>query len=76
MVSICAYDSAQTLSAQPAVPKGVKTLAYTRTFQLADQNAHYPRRYSRRNSHRWRSLLEVSEGQSAHKYFKVGSASS
>ena len=30
MVSITAYESAHTLSAQPAVPQDVKTLAYTR----------------------------------------------
>jgi len=36
MVSITAYESADTLSAQPAVLQDVKTLAYTRKLQLAD----------------------------------------
>lgn len=36
MVSITAYESAHTLSAQPAVPQDVTTLAYTRKLQLAD----------------------------------------
>jgi hypothetical protein len=39
-VSITAYESAHALSAQPAVPQDVKTLAYTRKLQLADPKTH------------------------------------
>jgi hypothetical protein len=35
-VSITAYESAYPLSAPPAVPQEVRTLAYTRKLQLAD----------------------------------------
>jgi len=40
MVSITAYDSTQALSAQPAVPHDVKTLAHARRLQLADPKNH------------------------------------
>jgi hypothetical protein len=40
MVSITAYECAHELSAQPAVPQDVMTLAYARKFQLADHKTN------------------------------------
>ena len=40
MISITAYGNARVLSAQPALPQDVKTLAYARKLQLADPKTH------------------------------------
>jgi hypothetical protein len=39
-VAITVYESTHALSAQPAVPQGVETLAHARKLQLADPKTH------------------------------------
>jgi hypothetical protein len=41
-VAITAYESTHALTAQPAVPQDVKTLAYSRKLKLADPKTNSP----------------------------------